>query len=131
MKNLTEIFKKAILSNLNWSVSVFYYVLETLKANNVNLSFWEGEENWASILNNNKTVGYVWKKYPIIVLEKQVAPDIKDYLRNEDGIFYVEVASLDRDQFKIEDEEVEKYFENFNSFNSFTFEDLWFQTNST
>jgi hypothetical protein len=130
MKNLTAIFRKVFESKANWAISAFYLALKILKANKINLSFWEGEENWASILSNNKTVGYIWKKYPLVVLEKEIASDIKNYLKDIEEIFYIEVVSLDRDMFKIDDDELKGCFENFNSFNSFTFEDLWFQTNS-
>jgi hypothetical protein len=130
MKNLTEIFKKVITSNVNWSSSLFYLVLETLRSSNINFSFWEGEENWASILINNKSVGYVWKKHPLIILENEVGSQIKNVLKSVDEVYFVEVDSLDKDLFKIEDDEVKRYLENFNDFNSFTIDDFWFQTNS-
>jgi hypothetical protein len=130
MKNLTEIFKKVITSNVNWSSSLFYLVLETLRSSNINFSFWEGEENWASILINNKPVGYVWKKHPLIILEKEVGSQIKNVLKSVDEVYFVEVDSLGKDLFKIEDDEIKRYFENFNDFNSFTIDDFWFQTNS-
>jgi hypothetical protein len=130
MKNLTEIFKKVITSNVNWSVSLFYLVLETLKSSNINFSFWEGEENWASILINNKVVGYVWKKHPLIILENEVASQIKNVLKSIDEVYFVEVYSLSKDLFKIEDDEIKGYLENFNNLNSFTIDDLWFHTNS-
>lgn len=130
MKNLTGILKKIIASNVNWSVSLFYLVLETLRDNNLNLSFWEGEENWASILINNKVVGYIWRKYPLVVVEKKISSEIKYILKDIEGIYFIEVDLLNVDLFKIEDESIKVYFENFNNFNSFTMEELWFQTNS-
>lgn len=130
MKNLTHIFKQIITSNSNWSTSLFYLVLETLKTMNVDLSFWEGEENWASISINDKVVGYVWRKYPLVVIEKKVSSEIKNILKEIEGIYFIEVDSLREDLFKIEDEKIKVYFEDFNNFNSFTMEDLWFQTNS-
>jgi hypothetical protein len=130
MKNLTDIFKQIIARNINWSTSLFYLVLETLKGSNIDLSFWEGEENWASILINNKVVGYIWRKYPLVVIEKKISSEIKDILKDIEGIYFIEVDSLNEDLFKIEDEETKVHFENFNNFNSFTMEELWFQTNS-
>ena len=130
MKNITEILKKVIANNVNWAFSMFYIVIDTLKNNGVNASFWEGEENWASILVNNKAVGYVWKKYPLIILEKDIASLIKEQLKDIEVICYIEVDSLNKDFFKIEGDELKGYFENFHNFNSFTMEDLWFQTNS-
>lgn len=130
MKNVTEIFKKVVTSDINWTVSKFYLVIETLKNDKFNLSFWEGEENWASIYINNKVLGYVWKKHPLIVIEKEIAFQIKDSLEEIKGVYFIEVDSLSNDLFKIEDEELKQYFENFNRLNQFTIDDLWFYTNS-
>lgn len=130
MKNLTEIFKKVIESNVNWQFSLFYYVLDILKNNKIEVSFWEGEENWASILMDKKVVGYIWKIYPLIILEHEISFQVKYILQNINWVNYISVNSLSKDLFKIENKEIEKYFENFNNFKSFTIEDLWFQTNS-
>src|ERR1041384_3583546 len=124
MRNLTEIFRKAISRNVDWTFSTFYRVIEILEKNGVGLSFWEGEENWATIHLNSKTVGYVWKKYPIVILEKTPAFLIKEQLKDIDTINYIEVELLTKDLFKIDEEELKAYFEDFKSFNSFTMEDL-------
>ena len=130
MKNITDIFKRIIASNINWSTSLFYLVLETLKGSNIDLSFWEGEENWASILINNKVVGYMWRKYPLVVIERKRSSEIKDLLNDIEGIYFIDVDSLNKDLFKMEDEDIKVHFENFNNFDSFTMDELWFQTNS-
>jgi hypothetical protein len=130
MKNLTEIFNKIIASNINWTVSLFYLVLEMLRNGNIDLSFWDREENWASILISNKAIGYVWKKHPLVVIEKEFSSQIKNVLKEIDGIYFIEVNSLGEDIFKIEDEAIKVHFENFTNFNSFTMDELWFQTNS-
>lgn len=129
MKDLTEIFKKIIASNVNWEVSLFYFVLETLKIGNIDLSFWEDEENWASILINNNTVGFVWRKYPLVVVEKKISSKIKKILDDIQDINFVEVDKLNVDLFYLDDEIINVYFENFNISNSFTMENLWFQSN--
>jgi len=97
-----------------------------LRNSNTNLSFWEGEENWASIIINNIVVGYIWQKYPLVVVENKISSEIKDI----EGIYFLEVDFLDVNLFKIEDDSLKVYFENFNNLNSFTMEELWFQTNS-
>jgi hypothetical protein len=130
MKNLTDTFNKVIASNENWAVSLFYLVIERLRSDNVDLSFWEGEENWASILINNKVVGYVWKKHPLVVIEKEFFSQIANTLKKIDRVYFIEVDCLGKDLFSIEGEALKVHFENFNSFNSFTMDELWFQTNS-
>ena len=118
-------------SNVNWAVSLFYLVLEKLNGSKIELTFWEGEENWVSILINNKIVGYVWKKRPLVIIEKEIALQIKNILKDINGVHYLEVKSLREDLFQLEDEkELREHLENFNKFNSFTINDLWFETNS-
>ena len=129
MKDITELFKKVTSSELNWSVSVFYSVLEYIKKQKFQVSFWEGEENWASIIYNNNTVGYIWKKYPLIIFEEQIYPFLDQYFKDIDGVYYLNVDSLNIDLFSIQREEFKDYFENFHKFDSFTIEDLWFFTN--
>lgn len=129
MRNITEIFKNAISSKIDWTHEVFYSVTERLKNNNFEFSFWDGDENWASILIKNTTKGYIWKKYPIIIFEKNALPNVKKELKEFKTIYYLEVNSLNSELFQI-DEELNKYFDNFIDFKSFTIEDLWFQTNS-
>ena len=130
MKNITEILKKVFASNVYWSISLFYLVLEKLRDSNIDLSFWEEEENWASIIIDNNVCGYIWRKYPLIIIEDKISSEIKDILNVIEGIYFIEVGSLNVDLFKIEDENIKVYFESFNKYNSFTMEDLWFYTNS-
>ena len=130
MKDITEIFKKVVSSKIDWIYSIFYLVVDKLKDKGVRISFWDGEENWASILVNNRTVGYIWKKYPIVIFEKGAIPNMQILLRDIENIYYVEVDSLTNDLFRIEDDELHKYFDGFFDFNSFTWENLWFNTNA-
>lgn len=94
------------------------------------MSFWEGEENWASILINDKTIGYIWRKYPLIIIEKEGVPDFKNILSIHGSISYIEVDSLSKDLFRLGDQELRGYFDSSIQFDSFTMEDLWFNTNS-
>lgn len=130
MKEITEILKKVVASNADWAFSMFYLVMDALKEKGIQVSFWEGEENWASILLKTKTIGYIWKKYPLIILEKKGISDLKSVIADFDPINYIEVDSLSEDLFSIDDDNLKGYFDNSIEFSSFTMEDLWFNTNS-
>jgi hypothetical protein len=129
MKDVTDIFKQLISSDINWTHSTFYSIIEALKFGEFNLSFWEGEENWATILTENKVVGYVWKKYPLIVINREISDIIKDKVNDIHNLFCIEVDSLENDTFKIEDVNLHGHFGNFSKFEKFTMEELWFETN--
>lgn len=130
MKEISEIIKSTVSSKIDWMFSVFYLVIDVLKSSGIQVSFWEGEENWGSILVNNKTIGYIWKKYPLIIIEKEGIPDFKNMLTGHAPINFIEVDSLGQDLFRLNDDELKRYFDSSIDFDSFTMEDLWFSTNS-
>ena len=130
MRDLTEIFRSAVTSNTDWSVSSFFLVLNRLRGNGVEISFWDGEENWASILENQSTTGYIWSKHPLVVIEEGNKLNIRDHLSDFKFINYLEVGSISQDLYKISDRELACYVDGFVSFDSFTIEDMWFETNS-
>ena len=130
MKEIKEIIKKVVSSNMDWTFSMFFFVIDKLREKDIKVSFWEDEENWASILLNNKTVGYIWKKFPLIILEKEEIPNFKNLVIEYGPITYIEVESLNKDLFSLEDDDLKSYFNDSLDFNSFTMEDLWYNTNS-
>jgi hypothetical protein len=130
MKNISEIFRKVISIDTTWKIREFYDLLNKFDNNNFEISYWKGEENWASILLENKTIGYIWKNYPLIIIEKHYAKEIKELAKCSDLCNYVEVEALNKDLFEIDDNQVRKTLNGFMDFNSFTMEDLWFTTNS-
>ena len=133
MRNITEDIQSLINGDVNWSPSAFYAVIDILNEMGIGVSFWDGEENWASISNlDNKVSGYVWLKYPLVVYERSIRPAIPDALDDvlPDGVFCLEVETLNEDLFTIDDESLHQYFDGFFDFSSFTMEDVWFHTNS-
>lgn len=128
--DITEILKKVTNSNTYWSLSIFYDVLEIFKNHNIKFSFWDGEENWASVLNSDEVIGFLWKKYPLIIIEKENVVQIRELLKKIEGITYLEVESVNEDLFRIDSKSVKEYFDHFPKFDSFTIEELWFYTNS-
>lgn len=74
MKNITQSLRKAIETDLLWSVNQFYVFIERIELLGLKVTHWEGEENWATVSNsNNQLVGYIWQKYPLaFFLDKDV-----------------------------------------------------------
>lgn len=130
MKNITEIIKKVTSSNINWEYSIFYFIIDRLNESSYNISFWDNEENWASIIEEEKIIGYVWRKYPLIICEMRVMLSLMNLLQEIESVDYIGVSSLIKDLFKIDDHSLYKYFDGDLNFDSFTMEDLWFNTNS-
>lgn len=128
MKNINKILNKVISSNVNWRFSMFYLVIEILKKHNIEISHWEGEEYWATISVNNKTAGYIWKKYPLIILENNVSYSILKHLNDIDEISYIESESLENELFIIDDDKIKSHIDIPHDIVTLTMEELWLNT---
>ena len=133
MRDITKTIKEAVYSNALWSVSMFYETLKELEKIKVKISYWENEENWAIIFDKySKVKGYIWKKYPLIVLDKETNIKTINTLKDISCINLLILNSIHEENLMITEKiEYLSIFENdeFN-INSFTMEDLWFYTNS-
>lgn len=130
MKKIDDVIKKAVSNDIDWRGTNFYVVIKALNTADFGVSFWDGEENWASILKSEKLVGYMWKKYPLIILERNCKLDTKSIIGEFESISIIRLDSLNKDLFYLDDYKLRDYFEGMLNFESFTMEDLWFNTNS-
>ena len=130
MRDITQTLKQAIHTKTDWKHSVFYQVMARLKNAGIGLSFWDGEENWACIITNDETTGYIWKNHPLIILEHPIILPVKTRLSDLVSICYIETSSLRKARYKASSHDLKMYFDAFNYFDSFTMEELWFETNS-
>lgn len=112
--------------NYNWSSSIFFSMLKM--SNSIfKISNEEIEENWASIFSDREVIGYIWKKYPLVII-------ISDYLEifireveNHSEVIIIPVESLQEKQFIIDKELLcDLHFEGNDKLVSA--EDLWFNT---
>ena len=130
MKDITNIINEVGSTEMMWSTELFYSVIEEIGNNEFEVSFWEDEENWASVLVNKETIAYVWKKYPLVLRSSKVSENLKKILKDYNFICFIEVNSLRGKELKIDS----KRLTNLVSFDfdteSFSAEDLWFQTNT-
>lgn len=129
-KDVTIVFEKALMSQTDWLVDTFYSVLSILKENEIPFSFWDGEENWVSILNNINVIGFIWHKYPLIILEKDNHYSLNSILECIDSLNYLYVESLSISLCYITDHNLKKLLNCNLNLESFTIEDLWFYTNA-
>lgn len=132
MRDITEEIKKAISSPNMWNISNFDKFVQDM-AKYMQISYWENEENWASILNETLEVkGFIWRKYPLIVLEKGVDISIIQYLNEKQEISLLILNSLKEESLTIAEHfnQLNHYENNEFNFESFTMEDLWFYTNT-
>ena len=132
MRDITNDIKKAIETNVLWSVDQFYLFLEVAEENNFVISYWDGEENWATLLSGlsgDVMIGYVYLKFPFALLSTTYKGNLKTVLSKFEYLVCVFVTDLTSNELLIQDDPilVERlgYFE-YNQPVSAT--DIWFYT---
>lgn len=74
MKNITKNIKKAISTEVLWSIDDFYSLIEALERNNLEIDFTEEDEDrWAQVVLGDIIIAYVWKKYPLMFVKAENA----------------------------------------------------------
>lgn len=131
-KDLTPLFQSAIAQGGDWQFSLFYILIESLETNAPDLTvcYWEGEENWASIHRADKRLGLIWKKYPFVVLQREIEPQLAHLLIPFKTIQLLTVHAIEEDLFHLEGDLEGRLVELPNR-DAFTIEQLWFYTVST
>ncbi|GGE91482.1 hypothetical protein SAMN05443634_11213 [Chishuiella changwenlii] len=129
--DLTDIINRVVKLDLsNWCFNSFFITIDEFKRKGLKVSFWENEENWASISNaDNITVGYLWNKYPLLFIESRYLSLLSDTFNENNDLTIISVDSLHSDLFRMDDN-LASLFDSYINLNSFTAEDLWFVTNS-
>ncbi|MBB6126347.1 hypothetical protein [Mucilaginibacter lappiensis] len=94
MKNITIKIKKAIQTDVPWKIDQFYIFLEAVRVSNLKVSYWDNEENWATLLSEKITVGYLWRKYPLLLLLIEHESDMVRILSEFEYVVPILVANL-------------------------------------
>lgn len=130
MKDITNLVKSAIEQDVPWSIDLFFEVLQLIGANDYDVSFWEGEENWAILSSQENKVGYLWKKYPLLLILQDFNFDIKKLLQEYSFIKIQETKDLNKIEFSLDFEMLKDYIDYNSNYDAFSATDLWFNTNS-
>ncbi|GAB0157661.1 hypothetical protein CHRYSEOSP005_29410 [Chryseobacterium sp. Alg-005] len=128
MENVTEKIKRALLHNGNWKFSDFYSIIDLLKNTNINISFWENEENWATLISDSNVVGYLWKEHPLLIIEPCYLNNIN--LANYSFLNIITTPNLNAQNLKLDDNLLNDYLISNIDHDKFSANDLWFFTNS-
>jgi len=126
LRDITNIILDAISKNVLWSISEFYTVIDKLKTNGYQISFWEGEENVACILSGDKTIGYLWKKYPLFFIVFMHSNVVRDLLKDNSYVVFVDVDSLESIELKLDYPHLKDYVDFFEDYDRFAAMDFWF-----
>jgi len=130
MRDITKNIKNAIAQDVPWGIDLFFSAIELLKENNYQLSYWENEENWAILIIKNEPIGYMWKKYPLIIILNNHLINIKVTLTMYQFLNYIGVDDLDEEGFTLDYSLLTDYLEYGVNYDKFSASDLWFYTNS-
>ncbi len=130
MKNITQEIKNAINQNVLWSIGMFFDFIENLRNEKIEVSYWEGEENWATLIIDEKPIGYLWKKYPVLFIQKGYLNKVKTIIDNYTYLSSIIVDDLNTEVLKLDYVDLKDYFEYGIDYSKFSATHLWFLTNS-
>ena len=109
--NINRKIESAATQNVLWSISEFYTFIEEIVSYDVEVSFWDGEENWATLSINDDGGGYIWKRYPLLIVEKSFIGNIEKFLEHFDFIQVVEVSAITSKELAVNREVSIKYLD--------------------
>lgn len=125
--DITNSINLAISQNVLWSISEFHFAVETLVTAGMEILH-EEEENWATIRLNDSSVGYLWRKYPLLICEGRVSEIIYSALSDFPFIVFIRSETLDTSCFVMDQSKmpnvIDFRFEN----RVFSGNDFWFHT---
>lgn len=130
MENITQKIKSAINQNILWSPSIFFEFIESLKKKKIEVSYWEEEENWATLIIDKKPIGYLWKRYPVLFIQSDNLNKLNTMIENSEYLSSIIVDDLNAEVLTLDYNGLKDYFEYGVDYNKFSATDLWFQTNS-
>lgn len=130
MKNITQEIKDAISQNIVWSINIFFDFIENFRKEDIEVSYWDGEENWVTLIIDKKPIGYLWKKYPVLLIQSDYLNNVKTVIENYTYLSLIVVDDLNAEVLKLDYTDLKDYFEYGVNYNKFSATDLWFQTNS-
>lgn len=128
--NIKKEIIRATSHNILWPLSEFYEVLEILKQNGIGISYWEDEENWAGLIIEKQTIGYIWKKYSIMFIVREYFEIVYEYLQNKEYLSIIKVESLTSKELILEKPLLKRVFNIQFENDFFSVDDLWFNTNT-
>lgn len=130
MKDITNLIKNSISDHKDilWRIQEFYFVIELLKKDQYEISFWEDEENWASVLYENKVIAYIWKKYPLIFINSKWLNFFSECLNAFQYITFIDTENLHMKEFTITQNDLNDIIDEGLNKRCFSAEDFWFYT---
>jgi hypothetical protein len=130
MIDITQDVRSAISQDVLWAVEMFFIIKEQLKNNGYEILFWENEENWATIDIEDRSIGFIWKRYPLIFIIDEDAKPIENLLKDYDFMTFIEVADFKAEILKINYQEFKDRIEFGLNQDQFSVYDFWSATNS-
>lgn len=130
MRDITQEIRNAIDQNIPWSIDVFFDTIERLGREHVEISYWDGEENWATLAIDKRPIGYLWKKYPFLFVQSDYLTTINGAISALTYMSPIVVDDLDAKVFKLNYADLTDYLAYGVDYSKFSATDLWFNTNS-
>lgn len=94
MINITSIIKKAISSEVAWSIGPFFDFIKSLEKTGLKVVFSsEDDDLWAAVVADDALIARVWRKYPLMFVRVDHVKSIQTII--EEAFNYAHIIALD------------------------------------
>lgn len=129
--NITDDLRYVMDIGEEWSYLLFFECVEMFEKSELSVSYWKDEDNWITLLNENRIIAYVWKRYPLMFVDDKSILVVKNIIADKYKLVSISSPDLEEDIFKIdEDFHLIDFDTGFNK-ESFSAEDFWYYTNDS
>lgn len=129
MINITDKVTRAKEKDVLWRPSEFNSFLQWLNRDKqLTLSYWDDEENWASLLRGGVILGYIWNRYPLIFIDKSESNLISLINKSWAYIEIVPVSKLYHAELTLDEHKAIELFK-VELDDVVSAEEIWFKTN--
>ncbi|MDT3404720.1 hypothetical protein [Mucilaginibacter terrae] len=80
IRNITQDIRNAIATEVLWGLNDIYEFAEVAELFNFKITYWDEGENWAYIEYNDVSLGYIWRKHPLMFLSASHKNELKKLL---------------------------------------------------
>jgi len=127
-KNMSDELEEIDKKDALWSVSDFFAAKDLLHEQRFHVSYWEGEDSWAQMLEGDRVFGCMWKRYPLPFVEESESHGLSELRDKFSCIEIISVHSLSDPELIFSSDLALRLFDEIFEF-PVSAESIWFSTN--
>ena len=129
--NITSNLRQVLDMGQEWSYLSFFECIESFKNGKLAVSYWHNEDSWMTLLNENNVVAYVWRKYPLIIVNEDYLLVVRSIIADKFRVISIPTPGMEKDVFQLDEDFDSIRFEFGFEKGKFSADDFWYYTNDS